>query len=107
MQPKRQNQSTFFDMAIAQRGASNHILETLTEVVNFTESEQRVAATYSEGGRTACRDGGLLRVMILQHLYGLSDPQSEEQLKDRLRVQRFVGLDAQEAVADETTLCRF
>jgi hypothetical protein len=40
--------------------------------------------------RPACRVGVLLRVMILQHLYGLSDPQAEEQLKDRLSFQKFV-----------------
>jgi IS5 family transposase len=49
----------------------------------------------------------LLRIMILQHLYGLSDPQAEEQLKDRLSFQKFVQLEAQEAVPDETTICRF
>ncbi|MGD0259973.1 MAG: transposase [Verrucomicrobiota bacterium] len=46
----------------------------------------------------------VLRVMILQHLYGLSDPQAEEQLKDRLSFQRFVQLGAHEAVPDETTM---
>jgi IS5 family transposase len=45
--------------------------------------------------------------MILQHLYGLSDPQAEEQLNDRLSFQQFVQLDAHEAVPDETTICRF
>jgi IS5 family transposase len=45
--------------------------------------------------------------MILQHLYGLSDPQAEEQLKDRLSFQKFVQLDTHEAVPDETTICRF
>jgi len=49
----------------------------------------------------------LLRVVILQHLYGLSDPQAEEQLKDRLSFQKFVQLDAHETVPDETTICRF
>jgi len=107
MQPKRQNQSTFFDMAVAQRGASNHVLETINRVVNFTEAEEQVAATYGHGGRPACRVGVLLRVMILQHLYGLSDPQAEEQLRDRLSFQRFVQLDAHETVPDETTICRF
>ena len=107
MQPKRQEQGTFFDMAVAQRGASNPVLETINRVVNFTEAEAQVAATYGRGGRPACRVGVLLRVMILQHLYGLSDPQAEEQLRDRLSFQRFVQLDAQEAVPDETTICRF
>jgi IS5 family transposase len=45
--------------------------------------------------------------MILQHLYGLSDPQVEEQIRDRLSFQKFVQLDAQEPVPDETTICRF
>ena len=55
------------------------MLETIAREVDLSEAEQRVAATYSQGGRPACRVGVLLRVMILQHLYGLSDPQAEEQ----------------------------
>jgi IS5 family transposase len=107
MQPKRANQPSFFDLAMQQRGAANRVLETIAREVDFSEAEARVAATYSHGGRPACRVGVLLRVMILQHLYGLSDPQAEEQLKDRLSFQKFVQLDAHEAVPDETTICRF
>jgi len=80
MQTARENQPTFFDLAVQQRAANNRVLETITREVDFTEAETRVAATYSHGGWPACRVGVLLRVMILQHLYGLSDPQAEEQL---------------------------
>jgi transposase, IS5 family len=104
MQPERESQPTFFDLAVQQRGSVNHILETIVREVDFSEAEQRVAATYSPGGRPACRVGVLLRVMILQHLYGLSDPQAEEQIKDRLSFQKFVQLDTHEAVP---TICRF
>jgi IS5 family transposase len=107
MQPQRADQPTFFDLAVQQRGASNRVLETIAREVDFSEAEVRVAGTYSHGGRPACRVGVLLRVMILQHLYGLSDPQAEEQLQDRLSFQRFVQLDVHEAVPDETTICRF
>jgi IS5 family transposase len=107
MQPKRENQPTFFDLAVQQRGGANRVLETIAREVDFNAAEERVAATYGKGGRPACRVGVLLRVMILQHLYGLSDPQAEEQLKDRLSFQKFVQLDAHEAVPDETTICRF
>jgi IS5 family transposase len=107
MQPKRDNQPTFFDMAVQQRGAANKVLETITQVVDFSTAEQRVAATYGTGGRPACRVGVLLRIMILQHLYGLSDPQVEEQIKDRLSFQKFIPLDTAETVPDETTICRF
>jgi transposase, IS5 family len=107
MQTKRDNQSTFFELAVQQRGGANPVLETITREVNFTMAEERVAATYAEGGRPGCRVGVLLRVMILQHLYGLSDPQAEAQLKDRLSFQKFVQLDAHETVPDESTICRF
>jgi IS5 family transposase len=107
MQPKRENQPTFFDLAVQQRGGANKVLETIAREVDFAAAEERVAATYSAGGRPACRVGVLLRVMILQHLYGLSDPQAEEQIKDRLSFQKFVQLDTHEAVPDETTICRF
>ena len=107
MQSKRNNQPTFFDLAVQQRGATNKVLETISREVDFSKAEQQVAATYSNGGRPACRVGVLLRTMILQHLYGLSDPQVEEQIKDRLSFQKFVQLDANESVPDETTICRF
>jgi IS5 family transposase len=107
MQTPRDNQPTFFDLAMQQRGGANLVLETIAREVDFTQAETRVAATYRHGGRPACRVGVLLRVMILQHLYDLSDPQAEAQLKDRLSFQKFVQLDAHEAVPDETTICRF
>lgn len=107
MQTKRSEQPTFFDLALQQRGASNPVLDTIAREVDFTEAEARVAATYSQGGRPATRVGVLLRVMILQHLYGLSDPQAETQINDRLSFQKFLQLDTHEAVPDETTICRF
>src|SRR5258708_23838234 len=107
MQTSRDKQPPFFDLAVEQRGATNRVMKTISREVDFSEAEARVASTYSHGGRPACRVGVLLRVMILQHLYGLSDPQAEEQLDDRLSFQKFVQLDAHEAVPDETTICRF
>jgi len=107
MQTPRDNQATFFDPAVQQRGAANRVLDTIAREVDFSQAEERIAATYGHGGRPACRVGALLRVIILQHLYGLSDPQAEEQLKHRLSFQKFVQLDAHEAVPDETTICRF
>lgn len=107
MQKPPDNQPTFFELAVQQRGGTNRVLETIGREVDFSAAEARVASTYSQGGRPSCRVGVLLRIMILQHLYGLSDPQAEEQLKDRLSFQKFVQLQPEEAVPDETTICRF
>ncbi len=94
-------------MAVAGRSGSNRVLETINAQVNFSEAESALEATYSALGRPAHRVPVMLRIMILQHLYGLSDPQAEEQLRDRLSFQKFVGLSAQEMVPDETAICRF
>jgi hypothetical protein len=60
MQPKRENQPTFFDLAVQQRGSANPVLETIAREVDFTPAEERVAATYSHGGRPGCRVGVLV-----------------------------------------------
>jgi IS5 family transposase len=107
MQTRQDKQVGFEDWALAQRTRPNEVLEKISALVDLSEAERRLEATYSELGRPGHRAAVLLRVMLLQHLYGLSDPQAEEQLGDRLSFQKFVGLGAGEAVPDETTLCRF
>src|ERR1700678_966965 len=107
MQPSDDKQGSFLDWAIAQRTVRNEVLEKISVLVDLREAERRLEATYSELGRPGHRAAVLLRVMLLQHLYGLSDPQAEEQLGDRLSFQKVVGLRAEEAVPDETTICRF
>lgn len=77
MQAPRDKPPTFFDLAVQQRGCANPVLDIIAREVDFTEAEGRVAAIYSHGRRPAVRVGVLLRVMILQDLYGLSDPQAE------------------------------
>ena len=107
MQQPQDKQVGFEDWALAQRTRPNEVLEKIAVLVDFSEAERRLEATYSELGRPGHRAAVLLRVMLLQHLYGLSDPQAEAQLGDRLSFQKFVGLRAGEAVPDETTICRF
>jgi IS5 family transposase len=107
MQPPEEKQVTFLDWAVAQRTVCNQVLEKINALVDLSEAERCLEATYSQLGRPAHRAGLMLRIMLLQHLYGLSDPQAEEQLADRYSFQKFVGLAADEAVPDETAICRF
>jgi IS5 family transposase len=107
MQQPEDKQVGFEDWALAQRTRPNEVLEKIAALVDFSEAERRLEATYRELGRPGHRAAALLRVMLLQHLYGLSDPAAEAQLGDRLSFQKFVGLRAGEAVPDETTICRF
>jgi transposase, IS5 family len=49
----------------------------------------------------------MLKGLLLQQWYGLSDPGLEDALADRLSFRRFVGLALDEAVPDHSTICRF
>jgi IS5 family transposase len=49
----------------------------------------------------------MLKALLLQQWYGLSDPGLEEALLDRVSFRRFCGFALDAATPDETTLCRF
>jgi IS5 family transposase len=49
----------------------------------------------------------MFKALLLQQWYGLSDPGLEEALCDRMSFRRFVGLAADEAGPDHSTLWRF
>jgi len=49
----------------------------------------------------------MFKALLLQQWYGLSDPGLEEALSDRMSFRRFVGLSADQAAPDHSTLWRF
>jgi IS5 family transposase len=49
----------------------------------------------------------MFKALLLQQMYGLSDPQLEELLADRLSFRRFLGLSLSDPVPDHTTIWRF
>ena len=48
-----------------------------------------------------------VKMVFLQHLYNLSDPELEDQVNDRLSFQHFAGIDYSTTVPDFTTIWRF
>ena len=61
----------------------------------------------SKAGRKPIDALVLLRMLVLQSLYNLSDDQIEYQVRDRLSFTRFVGLGIEDGVPDGTTLWLF
>jgi IS5 family transposase len=70
---------------------------------------ERVLAGLRPGRRGAPPYPPLLmfKALLLQQWYGLSDPGLEEALCDRMSFRRFVGLSADQAGPDHSTLWRF
>ena len=48
-----------------------------------------------------------VKMLFLQHLYNLGDPELEDQVNDRLSFQRFAGIGHTTTVPDFTTIWRF
>jgi IS5 family transposase len=76
--------------------------------LNWQPVERALQAMYpATTGRPPCAPLVLFKMSLLQHYYGLSDPQCEEMVGDRMSWRRFAGLGLQDKVPDETTLVRF
>jgi IS5 family transposase len=76
--------------------------------LDWSRLEGLLAGLYaSRTGRPSYRPLVLLKVLLLESWYGLSDPGMEEALGDRLSFRRFVGLGLDAAVPDHSTISRF
>ena len=70
-------------------------------------SLQGLYGEHDKGGREPWPMVLMIKCLMLQKWFGLSDPQLEEQLRDRLSFRRFVGLSLMDGAPDETTFVRF
>lgn len=86
----------------------NDFLEKLDACLDWRPIEAALQAMYpASTGRPPCAPLVLFKMSLLQHCYGLSDPQCEELVADRFSWRTFAGLGLHDAVPDETTLVRF
>lgn len=88
-------------------------LQKLSEIVNFESFRSLIENSYSKekkesaAGRKPLDRVMMFKIIILQRLYNLSDPQMEFQLTDRFSFQRFVGLVNNRNAPDEKTIWAF
>ena len=88
-------------------------LSRLDAVVDWTlflplvDAVRTPAEPKGPGGRPAWPSLVLLKMLVLQRLYQLSDEATEYQVLDRLSFQRFVGLSLADKAPDQNTLRLF
>jgi IS5 family transposase len=86
----------------------NRQLEKIAALVDWTAFERLLGDVYAAPvGRPSYGPVVLLKCLLLQQWYRLSDPGLEEALADRLSFRRFVGLALADPVPDHSTLSRF
>lgn len=87
------------------------LLKKIDEVVPWQdltkEIENKRILAPGGVGRPRIETLRLLKCLFLQGLYNLSDPETEDQLRDRISFQKFVGIKEAKDIPDETTINRF
>lgn len=105
-------QLNFVDSVFANRNKRSRIekhLQEIDELIDWSVLVEKIEATYKKGrrGRPSIPVIYMMKILVLQYLYNLSDPEMEDALIDRLSFQRFVGLSFSDEVPDFSTIWRF
>ena len=86
----------------------NERLERIEAAVDWKRLGRVVAGIYASGeGRPSYPPLTMVKVLLLEQWYNLSDPQMEEALGDRLSFRRFAGLGLEDDTPDHSTISRF
>jgi len=98
----------FGDGWISVKVGRNAALERMAVEVKWYRFEKLLARLHPEGaGRPPFDPLLMLKALLLQQWYRLSDADLEEAINDRVSFRRFLGLALDAAAPDHTTLCRF
>ena len=104
---KKSGTISFADYELSRRGYRNETLERLNALVDWESFRTVLSTIYASTGRHSYDPVVMLKALILQILYSLSDRELENSLADRISFQRFLGIAIDDDIPDFTTLCRF
>lgn len=109
---RRNMEPTFTDAAVADLGGKRAaaFFEVCQREVDFAALAKPLADLFDntpKAGRPHWSVVMMLKIMLMQKWFNLSDPMMEEMLRDRISFRRFVGLSFDDATPDETTICVF
>jgi IS5 family transposase len=106
-------QPTFTDMTLSELGSpkAKAFFDACLREIPF----ERLAASLPKLFANDGPNGGasnwsvlvMLKILFLQKVFGLSDPMTEEMLKDRISFRRFVGLSHDDDTPDDSVISVF
>ena len=91
------------------KSRTDTLLEKIDKFVDWKHLERLCETMYKDSlqGQPSIPIVVMLKCLILQYLYGLSDPALEDALIDRLSFQRFAGITFDDEIPDYSTIWRF
>src|SRR5215210_2856604 len=101
-------QLSLSEALVSAKVGRNEMLDRLIRDVKWCRFEKLLLGLKPEGaGRPPYDPLLMLKALLLQQWYRLSDAELEEALNDRVSFRRFLGLSLEDAAPDHTMLCRF
>jgi IS5 family transposase len=101
-------QMSLADDLVNQRAGRNDWLGQIEKIIDWPAIASVLSGIYSsDEGRPSYPVLTLVKLLLLQQWYCLSDPGLEEAVDDRLSFRRFAGLPLDEGVPDHSTIWRF
>jgi len=105
----------FFDYFMKDKGGkkTKDFLERMKQLIPFKDIEKLLIKegiykpNKGKTGRPSIPARILIGSLFLQSWYGLSDPQAEEQINDRISFRLFLDIKSEDTIPDETTICKF
>jgi len=85
----------------------NEFLATIDKIIDFEEFRSTLDNCYENFGRCAYDPVILLKLLLLERFYNLSDRMVVAEATDRISFRLFLGLELTEKLPDDTTLVRF
>ena len=109
MPRKRVGQMGWGDAAVLQRRSRQRDkLSEIAGLLDWSAFEVLLSSIHSSRrGEPSYPPLLMFKALLLQRWYGLSDPEMEAALDDRLSFRRFVGLALEDDTPDHTTIFRF
>ena len=108
MSHRELGQLSLGDHLIVRRGSGPQFLKRIGALLDWAALEGIVGRLHqSSHGAPSYPPLVMLKAMLLQQWYGLSDPQTEEALSDRLSFRSFCGFALHDRVPDHSTIQRF
>ena len=106
---RQAGQPSFVDALVEREGLGrNPDLEAIEAAIDWNAVSALVSAIHdAPEGRPSYPPGVMVKALLLQQWYGLSDPRLEFALRDSLSFRRFAGLSAHDGTPDHSSISRF
>jgi transposase len=105
---KNSRQVNFFEQTLFEHLVPNdHLLRKIEDAFDFDKFYEKLKLKYSEKGRTSKDPVMMIKILLLEFIYNLSDVQVARRIQTDIAFRWFLGLSFDDGSPDDTTISYF